>query len=218
MASLIPQVNPDRYAEPKHSIRSFKLIEDCYIFIYHLGENNEGEFLLLPSIPDEVSDSLGSTFNETNALSRSAPIFSFSNSGPRSIKVQLHLHRDMMKQINYNNSNFKIEDIGDDYVDSLIKKIQAIALPNYNASSKSVVPPMIALRLGNEVFIKGVVNSGVTVSYTGPILSNRKYAEVTISFNVYEVDPYDANTVAQDGSFRGITRTNTLKLLKNQGV
>ena len=218
MASLIPQVNPDRYAEPKHSIRSFKLIEDCYIFIYHLGENNEGEFLLLPSIPDEVSDSLGSTFNETNALSRSAPIFSFSNSGPRSIKVQLHLHRDMMKQINYNNSNFKIEDIGDDYVDSLIKKLQSIALPNYNASSKSVVPPMIALRLGNEVFIKGVVNSGVSTSYTGPILSNRKYAEVTISFNVYEVDPYDANTVAQDGSFRGITRTNTLKLFKNQGV
>lgn len=197
-------------------LKSFKLIEDCYIFIYHLGQHNEGEFVLLPSVPDDVNDSMSSTFNTTNALSRSAPIFSYSYSGPRSIRIQLSLHRDMMQQINVGKSNLSIPDLGDDYIDALLKKLQSIALPNYNTSSKAVVPPMVAVRLGNEVFIKGVVDSAIAVTYKKPVLSNGKYAQVDVSFSVSEVDPYDANTVAEKGSFRGMTRTNTLKLIKGQ--
>ena len=206
-------VNTSRFRDVGN-LKSFKLIEDSYIYIYHLGQNNEGEFVLLPSVPDNISDTMTSTFNQTNALSRSAPIFSYANSGPRSIRVDLKLHRDMMQQVNIGRSNLVIQDLGDDYIDSLIKKLQSISLPNYNTTSKAVVPPMIALRLGNEIFIKGVVDSSISVSYDKPILSNGKYAQVTIAFSVSEVDPYDANTVAEKGSFRGMTKTNTLKLFK----
>ena len=115
-----------------------------------------------------------------------------------------------MEDLNMSNSSIR-KDLLDviqnnDYVDILKNKLQAIALPKYSASSKSVQPPMIAVRFGNEIFIKGVVAGDISVSYGLPILSNKKYAQVTISFTVSEIDPFDANSVAKDGSFRGITR------------
>ena len=179
-------------------------IIDNYIYIYNLG--SEGEFLILPTYPDSISDSMGSTFQSSTALARSAPVFSYSYSGPRVVQVNLGLHRDMLYDMNYGKSNFKVE-IGDDYVDTLIKKLQAIAVPSYRASDKSVKPPMVAIRFGNEVFIKGVVQGGVSISYSKPLLENNRYAQVSVSFTVYEYDPYDADTVAKVGSFRGITNT-----------
>ena len=180
--------------------RTFNLI-DNYIYLFHTDE-----FVLIPTYPDSIQDSMRSSFSETNALSRSAPVFSYSNSGPRRVQVSLNLHRDMMEAMNYNTSNLVIEDLDDDYVDTLIKKLQSIALPKYSVTSKSVQPPMVAIRFGNEIFIKGVVNDTITVTYEKPILDNNKYAQVTISFTVSEIDPYDAESVQEQGSFRGLTR------------
>ena len=139
-------------------------------------------------------------------MSRTAPVFSYSNSGPRDVQVQLHLHRDILDGINVDGSNFELEE-GEDFVDALIRKLQAIALPAYRVSNKAVVPPMIAVKFGNEIFIKGVVNGGVSIEYQKPILDNDKYANVTLNFTVYEVEPYDAESVGIEGSFRGITQT-----------
>lgn len=185
---------------------------DNYIYFYHLsanlaeGRTEGGRFMVIPTYPDSVSDSMSSTFQQTNALGRSAPVFSYSNSGPRVVQIQLTLHRDMMDEVNYNVSDIPVE-IGDDYIDTLIKCLQATALPAYRASAKSIEPPMVAIRLGNEIFIKGVVVGNVGVIYNKPILENDKYAIANISFSVYEVNPYDAETVAKEGSFRGLTST-----------
>jgi hypothetical protein len=180
-----------------------------YIYLYHTEE-----FLILPLYPETITDSMQSTFSSTNALSRSAPIFSYSNSGPRTIQISLNLHRDMLDGVNIDTSNMKIEDINDDYVDTLIKKLQSIALPRYLVGSKTVVPPMVAIRFGDEIFIKGVVTGGVTVVYGKPIIivndNESKYAQVTISFSVSEVDPYDADSVGRLGGFRGLTKTNNI--------
>ena len=127
-----------------------KLI-DNYIYLYHTDE-----WVLIPVYPDQIADSMTTTFQQTNALSRSAPVFSFSYAGPRTVQITLGLHRDMMNDLNYNVSNMKIKDLGDDYIDTLIKNLQSISLPKYQVSSKSVVPPMIAVRFGDEVFVKGV--------------------------------------------------------------
>lgn len=181
--------------------RTFNLI-DNYIYLFHTDE-----FILIPTYPDTIQDSMQSRFSETNALSRSAPVFSYSNSGPRRVQISLNLHRDMMEAMNYNTSNLVIEDLDDDYIDTLIKKLQSISLPKYTMTSKSVIPPMIAVRFGNEIFIKGVVNDTITVTYEKPILENNKYAQVSIAFSVSEVDPYDAESVQEQGSFRGLTRS-----------
>ena len=197
----------------------FKLsLPECYIYLYHTDE-----YLILPQYPESISDSLNSSFTQQNALARTAPVFAYSNSGPRTINVELRLHRDMMTAFNkgvsnvrYNKSDDIVFDINDDYVDILIKKLQSIALPKYQSNQKMVTPPMVAIRFGNDIFIKGVVASGgVTVSYNLPLLDNNKYAQVGIAFTVSEIDPYDADSVGREGSFRGITNTYN-KLMKDK--
>lgn len=184
-----------------NKVESLPLI-DNYIYISTLGDS--GEFLILPTYPDTITDSMTSTFAETNALSRSAPVLSYSYSGPRTVQINLELHRDMLEGVNTDVSNMKVE-LGDDYVDTLIKKLQSISVPKYNSASKEIQPPWIAIRFGDTIFIKGIVNGTLSVSYKKPILSNNKYAMADISFNVTEIDPYDAPTIAAEGSFRGLT-------------
>lgn len=183
-------------------------LPDCYIYLYHTDE-----YFIIPQFPSSINDTMESTFSSQNALSRTAPVFSFNNAGPRSIDCNLQLHRDLMNDVNTKQSNVKfnsgtdiIYDINDDYIDVLIKKLQSIALPRYNSNEKLVDPPRVAIRFGNEIFIKGVVASGgVSVTYELPILSNGKYAQVKISFRVSETQPYDADSVGRLGSFRGLT-------------
>lgn len=185
-------------------------LPDCYIYLYHTDE-----YFILPQYPEALQDQLESSFSSQNSLSRTAPVYSYNNSGPRTVQVSLKLHRDMMKSFNVEGARIRYNAAGgligttidtDDYVDLLIKKLQAIALPRYKATEKLVSPPMVAVRFGETVFIKGVVASGgVSVAYGLPLLSNNKYAEVSISFTVSEIQPYDADSVGQLGSLRGIT-------------
>lgn len=175
----------------------FRMI-DNYIYLYHVGE-----FIVIPTFPDSLNDQISVSYNSSTPMARSAPIYSYSHSGPRSLQINLDLHRDMMHQINYKVSNATVA-TDDDYVDTLIKLVQAAALPAYGASEKMVDPPMVAVRFGNDIFIKGVVTGSVGVTYQSPILANEKYAHVSVSFTVEEIDPYDAQTVLAAGSFRGI--------------
>lgn len=179
---------------------TYPMIEN-YIYLFHLDQ-----FILLPTCPQAITDTMQSSFSQTNAIARSAPIFTYSNSGPRSFQVDLDLHRDMMQMINYKKSNLNL-DIDDDYTDTMINLLQSMSLPVYSAASKLVDPPMIALRFGNDIFIKGVISGGVSVTYKVPILDNGKYASVNVSFTVYETQPYDALSVSRDGSFRGLSTT-----------
>ena len=189
---------------PTLNIKNKYILPENYIYISHLDE--DFQFWRLPSCPETISDQMSSTFGETTALGRSAPVYTYSKSGPRSVQVEIHLHRDMMDDINYGVSNADLKK-GEDYIDNLVHALQAIAVPKYNLSNKAVEPPLVALRLSNEVFIKGIVNSPIAITYALPLLSNGKYADIKLSLTVSEVDPYDATTVFKNGSFRGVVKT-----------
>lgn len=180
-----------------------RILPDCYLYISHLDLPEERKYWMLPGYPNEVSDSMSSNFSPTNALGRSAPVYTFSNSGPRTVTISLEFHRDMFEEMPSN----VIPNDDEDKAESFIHAIQAIAVPKYNLSNKAVEPPLVAIRLGREVFIKGIVSGAVSVTYKKPILVNEKYAIISISFTVTEVDPYDATTVFKNGSFRGLTAT-----------
>jgi hypothetical protein len=180
------------------------MLEDNYLYISHLDE--DFQFWRLPCTPDSISDSMASTFSESNALGRSAPVYTYSKSGPRTVQIELKLHRDMMDDINVGVSNANVR-LGEDYIDSLVRALQAIVVPKYNLSNKAVEPPVVALRLSKEVFIKGIVNDSIGITYKLPILSNGKYAQISLSLKITEVDPYDASTVFTNGSFRGVVKT-----------
>lgn len=202
----------------KNSLFQYKL-PDAYIYLYHTDE-----YFILPQYPETITDNMESTFSSQNALSRTAPVFSYSNSGPRVVQVAFKLHRDMMNDINYGNTSIRanqgediIYSVDDDYIDLLIKKLQSIALPRYQASSKLVDPPQVAVRFGDNIFVKGVVNSGVSVSYDLPFLENNKYAQIGIQFQVSETQPYDADSVGRLGSFRGLTSGLQSKIAGTNG-
>jgi hypothetical protein len=187
-----------------------RILPDCYLYISHLDEIYQ--YWMLPGYPDTLTDSMNVSFKESTALGRSAPVYTFSNSGPRTVSIQLEFHRDMFEDVNNfrqlkKTSGDPLFADGDDMADTFIKAIQSIAVPKYNLSNKAIEPPLVAVRFGREVFIKGIVSSQVQVTYKKPILSNEKYAIVGISFTVSEVDPYDASTIFTNGSFRGLTAT-----------
>ena len=198
------------------SSHTFNMI-DNYIYFYHLDK-----FILIPAYPDSVTDSMGIQFYSTTPLSRSAPIQSFSSAGPRTVTFQLRLHRDMMQDINYNRSNYVLNNLGgqldDDYMDAVIKELQCCVMPKYEAASKTVKPPIIAVRFGAQIFCKGVVTSNVSMNCEGPLLSyssGLKYALCSVTFNVTEIDPYDADTVMKKGGFRGLNSTLEKGLFKS---
>ena len=178
-----------------------RILPDCYLYISHLDDGFK--YWQLPGYPDEVTDQMASTFETSTSLGRSAPIYTFSSSGPRTVTISLAFHRDMFEEMS---SNVVLAE-GEDKADGFIHALQAIAVPKYNLSNKAIEPPLVAVRLGREVFIKGVVTSSISVTYEKPILVNEKYAGMKISFTVSEVDPYDSTTVFKNGSFRGLTAT-----------
>ena len=190
-----------------------RILPDCYLYISHLDEDYQ--YWLLPGYPDDITDSMSTQFQPNTALGRTAPIQTYSSSGPRTISITIRFHRDMfeeMQQTLYYQSRkdlFDSDGTGsvDDWVEKFIKALQSISVPKYTLTSKAIEPPLVAVRFGQEVFIKGIVTGNVSVTYKKPILSNEKYALVEVSFSITEVDPYDATTVFQNGSFRGMTAT-----------
>lgn len=182
------------------SSRVFTMI-DNYVYLYHTDT-----LIAIPTYPESISDNMAVAFNPATLLSRSAPIYSYANSGPRTVQLSLHLHRDMMNSVNVTSSNLNVPDLQrEDYIDILVKQLQAAALPRYASAEKMVNPPIIAVRFGNDIFCKGIVSGSVGTTYSGPILRTDKYAEVTLDFQVHEIDPYDADTVMSQGHFRGIS-------------
>ena len=194
-----------------------------YIYIYQLGD-----YAILPTYPDSITDALGSTFATENILSRTAPVFSYSYSGPRTVTLNFTFHRDMMNSLNYDNFNF-IDEVGNmlgqDYIDTLVRYLQAMALPSYNAVEAAssvynsmVNPPIIAVRIGTTLFIKGIVNGEVQVTYSGPISREGKYMQVGVSFTVSEIEPQDAEQVAKWGSSRGMESLLTRSLHRQTSI
>ena len=178
-------------------------IPDNYIYFYHLDQ-----FIFLPLHADSVQDQISVNFERSTPLSRSAPIYSYKNSGPRVVQVGFDLHRDLMTDLNYQKSNVPIgPELSIDYVDVLINYLQAAALPVYNMASKMVNPPIVAMRMGRDIFIKGVIGGSVGLTYKFPVLENGKYALVGINFSIEEIDPYDAWDAVKYGSYRGLDTT-----------
>lgn len=189
-----------------NDMHNFQMINN-YIYLY-----NVDKYIILPEYADEINDSSQANFPSSTPLSRSAPIYSYANSGPRSVTARFTFHREMMKQINYKNNSI----VTDDYVDELIKQIQACILPSYSVSSKMVNPPIVAFRMGEDIFIKGVINGNLGLTYNVPILENGKYALVSFTLSISEIDPYDAQTVMKTGSYR-VASTGNLNTTLERG-
>lgn len=161
--------------------KSLGIPTDNYIIFHHTGKS-----FIIPVDPDSVADSMGASFAQNHPLSRSAPIYSYQNSGPRRVQVSFTLHRDLCKEFNPNS---------EDAVEELVNNLEGMVLPDYNSASKVVNPPIVSLKIRDEIFITGIVQE-VGKSFNLPLLNyngNYKYAIVNLNFNVAEIQPYSAS-------------------------
>ncbi len=176
-------------------------VPDNKLILHHLPDDHPAHILTIPVDPDAISDSMGASFAENFPLSRSAPIFSYQNSGPRNVQVSFTLHRDLVREYNP-----ELAEQGLDPVDLLIENIDALVLPDYDSANKIVNPPVVSLKIRDEIYIKGVVTGSTGVTYNLPIINYGKageplykYALVSISFGISEITPYSASILPQVG-------------------
>ena len=100
-------------------------------------------------------------------------------------------------------------------VDTLIDNLDQMVLPDYNSAGKIVNPPVVSLKLRDEIFIKGIVTQ-CSHTFKLPIISyggKNKYALVGLNFSVEETTPYSASIIPNIGQYRNVSglsaRTNT---------
>lgn len=174
--------------------RKLNIPEENYIYFHHTNTK-----LIIPVDPDAISDSMGASFASNFPLSRSAPIYSYQNSGPRTVAVNFTIHRDLCNE--YNN-------LGYDAVDALITNLDQMVLPDYNAAGKIVNPPVVSLKLRDDIFIKGIVTN-CSHTFQLPIINygtedspSFKYAVVGLNFAVSETTPYSASIIPNIGQYR----------------
>ncbi len=166
----------------KQTTTSLQIPTDNYIIFYHTGKS-----YVIPVDPETIMDSMSASFASSTPLSRSAPIYSYQNSGPRSVQFSFTLHRDLCKEFNPGS---------EDMVDELIDNLEGMVLPDYESANKVVNPPIVGVKIRDEIWIKGVVSGSVSKSFQVPILKygdKYKYALVTLSFSVTEIKPYSAS-------------------------
>lgn len=186
----------------------------AYLYIYHMGlEFN------LPTLPETITDTMPINFHKEDVLARSAPQITFSSAGPRSVNINIKLHRHiftlenpqldkitgqqvvpMMDPLTAKTLNYPATDAADLLVNALL----TLSLPRYQDSAKAIVPPSVLVRYGKEMCIRGVPDT-VTKTTSGPWLKSGKQAIVDISFNLTETEPFSAQYVAENGSLRSIS-------------
>lgn len=181
--------------------KNLKVPEENYIYFHHTNTK-----IIIPVDPEAISDSMGASFASNSPLSRSAPIYSYQNSGPRTVSVNFTLHRDLCNQ--FNNLNY-------DAVEALIINLDQMVLPDYNSAGKIVNPPLVSLKLRDDIFIKGIVTQ-TSHTYQLPIIEyfgKTRYAVVGLNFSVNEVTPYSASIIPKIGQYRNSSglslRTNS---------
>jgi len=176
-----------------------------YLYLHHLGL-----YLFLPVYPESIQDTATASYTPTNILMRSAPLYAYVGSGPRQLSVSLKVNREILNDLNVDNVSsdgldyYKLKP-EDDFGDILVNCIEACALPKYSSTQKMVNPPMVSLKLGDNLFIKGVVSGSVSVNYSGPILTingKDKYACMDLAITIQEITPYDASDALELGSYR----------------
>lgn len=189
---------------------------EAYIYIYHLGL-----LFNLPTLPESLQDSLPISFSSDPVLARTAPQITYSSAGPRTLQVNLKMHRQMFciendlitvsegvsSMIYTDPSTGKDINVDPkDAMDYFIDAMTTLSLPKFTESSRAITPPSLLIRFGNESCISGVP-SNFTKTATGPWLKNGKLADVTISFTVTETDPFSASYTAKNGTLRVLSNT-----------
>lgn len=142
-----------------------------------------GDDIEIPVYPETVEDGVSADYSQVpDLIYQYEPWFVYQGSGPRSCTYDFHMHRDMWTG---NHSDGKCNE--------LIRTCEAQCYAKYQGSS--VQTPTVSLYVSGKELITGIMTS-VKTSWSGPILNDGWYGEVTMTLAITEVSKsalsYDA--------------------------
>lgn len=157
-------------------------------------------------MPESISESKSSIWKPVDILGRSEPIRFYSSSGIRKIDLTLMFHvREagiVLSDTNLNDNTIGplVPDHEND-IEINVRFLRSLVYPDYSDSARAAFtpapPPVVLLKIGDWLFMRSIVTN-VIVDRHGPwslpaLFPNR--VEVKISFEEFNVKPYDGNEV-----------------------
>lgn len=160
----------------------------------------------LPVFPNEVSNSVRARYNAQPIMGRSVDYQIYTGS-ERSFSLTLKLHAELFMDLSVSET----EENPSGYLSvnnqlkGLVADIESACYPLYE-SDGSVIPPEFALQIGEQFYIKGVLES-VTANWSAPII-DEGLVNCELSLSIVETNgPYSADQIRQMKGFHG-DRTN----------
>lgn len=128
----------------------------------------------IPSYPESIKDARSASYTTMpNMLYQYEPWYAYTSSGPRSLSVSFHLHRQMWTG-----------DERDGKANELIRFMEASVYAKYSGST--VATDTCTLYIKGSPYITGIVTS-VDVEWTGPIGLDGFYLEFNLTVAFSEV-------------------------------
>lgn len=117
-------------------------LQDINCSIVIPGEGRSPHIITMNNLPD-ISDSKQASYNNEGIIGRSAPLYTYSNSGDRSISMQLHffITQDTC-------SNLSCGQCADCNLDNL-RWIQSAVYPRKGTSAPYLPPPICRIKCGD---------------------------------------------------------------------
>lgn len=159
---------------------------EAWIYCYHLDK-----FFNLPTTPNELPNTYATKFTVEEVMNRTAPKASFSGSGPRTLNINLSIHSQLFALDNPESPSITKD---------LIKALIACSYPGFNFETSEIVPPMVLMKFGEAASIRGVINSGINVTFSEPWLKDGTLAMANINFTVTEIDQFSAEYISKFGA------------------
>lgn len=134
----------------------------------------------IPAYPETISDPKSATYNTMpDVLYQYEPWYTYSNSGPRQMSFEFHLHRQMWTG-----------DETDGKANQMIRFIEASLYPKYAGSA--VYSDTVTLYVKGKPLIHGIL-SNTEVRWSGPIGRDGFYLEFTLTLSISEVSTRPLN-------------------------
>lgn len=159
---------------------------DSWIYCYHLDK-----LFYIPVTPDTLPNNYSPSFNLEEIMNRTAPKASFTGMKGRTLTVNLNIHSQLYFLDNPDKPNISKD---------LIKALVACSYPAYELEKSKIIPPSILMKFGKVSTIRGVIEGGVSCTWSGPWLKDGSMAMANVVFQVKETDQYSAEYISNWGT------------------
>lgn len=120
----------------------------------------------LPCYPEEISDTVSTSWNDNEILGSTAPASAYASTGDRNVSFSFDLHREMTNNM--------------DEIDNILRVLRSAAYPYYQSSG--VLPPIVTFKFG-EFKVRGKLQD-VGYSWKLPINKYGQYSVCSVSISI----------------------------------